>query len=443
MPGFIFSSVMVLLSAIFGRFFCGWICPLGTLIDAGGKILHRNQKMLQSDKQNKKLSSVKFYFLGVIFVFAVFGFQVAWVLDPIVMLARVISLNIIPGTTWVLEKTFMVLIQRFELYGPVYDFYRDLRGSLLGVDVHFFSNSLTTFIVFLLIILATAFMSRLWCRMLCPLGALYGLISKFAFLERQIVECKGCGHCRDDCRMGAIKEDEDYVKGECILCMDCVYSCPTRATKFSWRTGSKQMAPDVVESEKGITRSEFLFLLGGLSLFGFKQKQLPAQRPVIRPPGALKEEVFLDACVRCGNCMKVCVTNGLQPVMLESGWQGVWTPQLVPEVGYCEYNCTLCGNVCPTGAIARLDEEKKRRTKLGTAKIDRSICLAWAYNKECIVCEEHCPVADKAIKTQTSIHEGKVIHKPYVDESKCVGCGICQNKCPVRPKRAIRVLPAK
>ena len=144
------------------------------------------------------------------------------------------------------------------------------------------------------------------------------------------------------------------------------------------------------------------------------------------------------------NCMKVCITNGLQPVIFESGLEGIWTPRLVPEIGYCEYQCTLCGNVCPTGAIPSLTLEKKKRVRLGTAEIDRSICIAWAENKGCIVCEEHCPVSDKAIKLiEYRIDADKTVLRPYVDPRLCVGCGICQNKCPTRPVRAIRVSPVK
>jgi MauM/NapG family ferredoxin protein len=161
---------------------------------------------------------------------------------------------------------------------------------------------------------------------------------------------------------------------------------------------------------------------------------------VIRPPGALPEEEFIDRCIRCGNCMKVCITNGLQPVMFESGIEGVWTPQLVPEIGYCEYNCTLCGHSCPTGAIERLPLEKKRLARLGTAIVDKSICIAWAQHKDCLVCEEHCPVAEKAIKTTTG-DTGDGVLKPVVDPALCIGCGTCQSRCPVRPVRAIRVIP--
>jgi Pyruvate/2-oxoacid:ferredoxin oxidoreductase delta subunit len=139
--------------------------------------------------------------------------------------------------------------------------------------------------------------------------------------------------------------------------------------------------------------------------------------------------------------MKVCPTNGLQPVTMESGLAGIWTPQLVPEIGYCEYNCNLCGTVCPTGAIRHLPIEKKKKMRLGLARVQRNICIAWAEKKQCIVCEEHCPVPNKAIALEKEIVNGKTIYKPEVEDERCIGCGICQNKCPVRPFRAIRVYP--
>ena len=139
--------------------------------------------------------------------------------------------------------------------------------------------------------------------------------------------------------------------------------------------------------------------------------------------------------------MKICPTNGLQPAIFESGLAGIWAPHLVPEIGYCEYNCNLCGQVCPTGAIPKLSLAQKKEQRLGTAMIDKFICLPLSQNKECIVCEEHCPVPTKAIKTYEEMIAGKRIRKPYVDISLCVGCGICQNKCPTRPERAIKVSP--
>ena len=140
--------------------------------------------------------------------------------------------------------------------------------------------------------------------------------------------------------------------------------------------------------------------------------------------------------------MKVCPTNVLQPAILESGLSGVWTPKFDTNVGYCEYECNLCGRVCPTSAIKNISVERKMGTRMGLAEIDQRICLPWAKGTECIVCEEHCPVAEKAIKlVEKKGKDGRVLKLPSVEPEFCVGCAICEFKCPVGPTKAIRVKP--
>jgi MauM/NapG family ferredoxin protein len=188
-------------------------------------------------------------------------------------------------------------------------------------------------------------------------------------------------------------------------------------------------------------------ILGGTAsaaMQAFGQK--PSSGAVIRPPGSKPEPDFLDACIRCGECMKVCPTTTLQPSFLEGGIHGVFTPHLVPRIGYCEYNCTLCGQVCPSGAIAPLSVEVKRRTIIGRAHFDTKRCLPYAKGISCIVCEEHCPTPRKAILfdevEMINIKGEKVrVRQPYVKPSLCIGCGICEKKCPLESESAIRVKP--
>jgi MauM/NapG family ferredoxin protein len=447
LSGIIFSLMMVLLAFILGRFFCGWVCPLGTIIDMAG--LETKHSSL-SDSVNKRLSRPKFFLLAAVFILALFGIQTAWVFDPIVIMARFISLNLIPTVTLVLDGIFSGLIKTFNLYGPFYDFYRGLKSSLLGVQVHYFSHSLIILLFFLLIIRVSQIRKRFWCRSVCPLGAIYALVSNFSLLRRKVDKCSNCKKCKSSCRMGAIKDDLSYVKGECILCMDCIYDCPQQVTSFKFASSMDNKSKNTARgSANGITRRNFLVLsfVSLSSLFGFAKPEERNKRAlssrVIRPPAALKEDEFLDRCIRCGNCMKVCITNGLQPVLFQSGFSGIWTPQLVPEIGYCEYHCTLCGNVCPTGAIPRLSLKEKQKVRLGLAKIDRSICLPWKDKKECIVCEEHCPIPNKAIKLKRVEIDGKIILRPYMNLDLCTGCGICQTKCPTRPNRAIKIYPVR
>lgn len=427
----LFSLAMLGATLIIGRFFCGWICPLGTIIDiCGAKAKNRETGIFRN---------IKYFILGIIVIFAFIGIQIVWVFDPLVITARFFSLNFIPSFTLALDKSLIFLIKSFNFYAPLYDFYRMLKLSILGTKIFYFPHSLITLSFFVAICGSVFITKRFWCRAICPLGAVYSLAAKFSLLSRRVDKCTNCMKCKVDCRMSAINKDMSYKKGECILCMDCVYDCPIHATRFSWPTAK---ADEAISDKSAISRKNFLFLIASSFLLsGFMWKEGPSDKKLIRPPGVKNEREFLNKCIRCGNCMKICPTNGLQPAIFESGLAGIWAPHLVPEIGYCEYNCNLCGTVCPTGAIPRLSLAQKQAEKLGTAIIDKKICLPWSQNKECIVCEEHCPVANKAIKAYEEIVDGKKLHKPYVDISLCVGCGICQNKCPTRPERAIKVSP--
>ncbi|MFN3396742.1 MAG: 4Fe-4S dicluster domain-containing protein [Thermodesulfovibrionales bacterium] len=165
---------------------------------------------------------------------------------------------------------------------------------------------------------------------------------------------------------------------------------------------------------------------------------------LIRPPGSIEEREFLKRCVKCGECMKVCITNGLQPTLLEAGLEGIWSPVLIPKIGYCEYRCTLCGQVCPTGAIKRLTLKEKERIKIGLAMIDKGRCLPYAHGRPCIVCEEVCPTPKKAIWFESVTVKDRngrdlTLQQPRVDLELCIGCGICEAKCPVIDRPAIYV----
>ena len=445
--GTLVSISLVVLAVILGRFFCGWICPLGTMIDCAGSL---GKARRENDRLNNKIHPIKLYVLAVVFVFALFGRQETWLLDPIVLTGRFVSLAMIPFVTSNITFILEFLVRTFGSQGVIGNLYHSLESSVLGVKVAYFAHSWLISAVFAATLAAAFFMKRLWCRALCPLGALYSLAARFAILRRVVEKAHSGTKGKAPCRMGAIRDDSSYKKSECILCMDCVYSYPPRLTRFSWPMPSIK---EPSNEGRGISRKKFLLLLlTPLLLAGFKfdeQKEVKLKSPekdpelkgIIRPPAALKEGDFLNRCVRCGNCMKVCPTNGLQPLAPAAGYAAMWTPELVPETGYCEYKCTLCGETCPTGAIKRVTQAEKLSVKLGTAKIDKRICIAWADNKECIVCEEHCPVYEKAIKLKEEVVGGVRIFRPSIVEDLCVGCGICQNKCPTRPVRAVRVSP--
>jgi ferredoxin len=169
---------------------------------------------------------------------------------------------------------------------------------------------------------------------------------------------------------------------------------------------------------------------------------------LLRPPGVRNEDDFLKRCVRCGECMKVCLKNALYPAAYQAGLEGIYTPLVIPRLGYCEYNCTLCGQVCPTGAIPSLTVGAKRREVIGKAVFDKNQCLPFARRLDCIVCEEHCPIPEKAIRSrdmQVTGLDGRIrtVKEPYVVEEICNGCGICEKVCPLETKAGIEVFAVK
>ena len=186
-------------------------------------------------------------------------------------------------------------------------------------------------------------------------------------------------------------------------------------------------------------------LTGGMLLRTHPQAGKRSFNPaLVRPPGSVEEEEFLAKCIRCGECMKVCPTNGLHPASFEGGIEGIWTPVFQMRMGYCEYECTLCTQVCPTDAIRELTVEEKQKTKVGLAFFDKNRCLPYALGRSCIVCEEHCPTPTKAIwfeEVEVTDRDGNrtTVKQPHVDPELCIGCGICVNKCPVEDEPAIYV----
>ncbi len=435
------ALIVVALTLLIGRFFCGWFCPLGSTLDFFSATIFRKSKT--EGRVPQSWSRAKYLILIFLAVTSAFTLQFVFMFDPISIMIRSFTAGVYPAVNLAINTLFAVL------YGTPADIvsepvYAILKDHFLAFEQPHFVMSALIGLLFVGIVAMEHFQKRFWCRNLCPLGALLGLIGRFGLVRRRVSEpdCISCGLCEERCRMGAISGD--YVgtnRSECIGCMDCRALCPEKAITFSGSVPSRLEGLD-------LTRRGMLYSLGlgvvAVPMFGVEGHKKSPDPRLIRPPGALAEDNFLGRCTRCGECMRVCIANGLQPSMLEGGFAGLWSPVLVARIGYCEYNCTLCGQVCPTGAIKRLSLDEKKKTKLGLAEVDRSHCLPWKGDSDCIVCEEHCPTADKAIKLReervvTMSGEVRTFKRPYVDEKLCVGCGICETKCPMTDRSAIIV----
>ncbi len=437
------ALVVAGLTVLLGRFFCGWACPLGAVLDAVDATVFR--RLRRANAVPPSWRRVKFLVLLFLAASSVFTLQWIFLFDPISILIRSFTVSVYPALNMILHKAFGALY-RLDLEPVtrasegVYGF---LKAHFLAFEQPVFRSAAAVGVLFFAILAAEYYQKRFWCRNLCPLGAFLALLGRFGLFRRRVAEdgCTRCGICEKECRMGAIKDNVATDPGECIECLDCQAICPDEVVRFSGKEGRRAIAIDL--SRRGVLTAA---TLGAASFFIFRSEAHgKAPYPgLIRPPGALSEEEFLARCTRCGECMRVCIANGLQPTWFEAGLEGMWSPILVSRIGYCEYNCTLCGQVCPTGAIRRLSLTEKKKVKLGLAEIDRSHCLPWKGQSDCIVCEEHCPTGSKAIllkdeKVMTVSGEFRVFKMPYVDENLCVGCGICETKCPLPDRGAVFV----
>ena len=446
LTGLLYAIFTLIMTFIFGRVFCGWFCPLGAMQDLWAYVPGLFKRKY-SEKKPSKSVVIKYIILAIVSVLAVFGMQAAWVIDPIAIFVRAFSLNIFPFMNKAVDSSFIYILRSSDIFTPLEKLYYYFKDNIIALNNPVFPHSLAVFILLVLVLALASYKRRFWCRYICPLGAMLAVVSRYSLLGRHTGTCKGsCALCRARCRMNAIRSDNSYIKQECVLCMDCTQRCPGGYSKFTFHK-NKRHAHEAL-NDKGISRAQFLAYLAGAiafisgtgsRLFGGASSSNPM---VIRPPASLPEEKFVERCIRCGNCMKVCPTNVLQPALLESGLSGIWTPKFDTRIGYCEYKCNLCTQVCPTSAINKITADEKMQTRMGLAEIDQRLCLPWAKGTECIVCEEHCPIAEKAIKlVETKGRNGIILKLPSVDPDLCVGCAICEFKCPVGPNKAITVKP--
>lgn len=468
--GLLWSVGLVALTVVFGRVFCGWICPFGTLHHFFAWIFPsryvKGKDRIQQNRTHAVRQRVKYYILYASLAAAVAGSAIGGLLDPICIAVRSIGLGVLPVMQYANSVTGELAgASNLRSVQGASDALSDVLAAHVYQSKQFYFHE-TWFIGILLfgVLFMNRFIPRFWCRVLCPLGALLGVFSRFALfgMEKDHAKCTDCDLCVVHCQgadspQGGVKWRQD----ECHVCLNCETACPEDVIKFRFLPGmrSRLGAPDTGR------RTALASAAAGLAFIPVARASAGAidanySDRVIRPPGSVEEHEFLERCIRCAECMKVCPNNALHPAFFEAGLEGLWTPILIPRVGYCEHSCVLCGDVCPTGAIQKITEEQKmgvgqKPISIGTAFYDRGRCLPWAMSTPCIVCEEFCPTSPKAIwveeidlpkREPETKEEGKEppmttvhVQRPWVDPNLCIGCGACEKVCPVQDDPAVYV----
>jgi MauM/NapG family ferredoxin protein len=426
--GMMWSLVILIPTLFLGRFFCGWICPMGSLNHFLSSIRSesRRRKSLIATNRYKKWQMTKYFLLIAGLLAAVFQSSLVGWIDPFSLLVRSAGLSFLPAAA---SKKYYVV------YQPHY-----WLGMALGLTM-------------LALLAMNLRVTRFWCRALCPLGALLGMASRWSILglHKNVATCNQCGRCLIGCQGG---DDPiggaPWRKAECHLCLNCVAACPHGSLQFGFFRKDQEIAGTSLTRRKAlaavVTGLAAVPLLRATTALGKSHNN-----GLIRPPGAMDETDFLSRCIRCGECLRVCPNHALQPTFTEAGLEGLWTPVVTPKIGYCEPRCVLCSEVCPTGAIKTLTAPQKgwvaesgdpsTPVRVGTAVYDRNLCLPWAKATDCTVCVEWCPVQPKAIYVKDAKVDGKsrTLKLPYVDTGRCVGCGACEYSCPLQGHPGVNV----
>jgi ferredoxin len=307
---------------------------------------------------------------------------------------------------------------------------------------------LYTLAFFAFIVYLSAQHGRLFCNMLCPAGALLGLLSKLSLYRITIIEerCTDCGFCEMVCKANCIDSEAKKIDYHaCVGCFNCIDSCPTVGMTFEGFWKKKSEAKPVPADAP---RRAFLgaIVTAGSSMLVPRRNAEVGGEPKppsfdqsrwmpVAPPGSRGTDRFSNLCTACHLCISVCPTQVLSPSLFEYGITGVLQPKMNYAGNYCNYECVLCSQVCPSGAILPLDVAAKKEIQIGKASFVKDDCIVITKKKDCGACSEHCPT--KAVKMVP--HEEKLL-LPELNNDICVGCGACEHACPTTPRRAIYVV---
>ena len=419
------AGIILAICFIVPRGFCGYLCPLGTTIDLFDWLIGKRVNRFRVEGDGWWVH-IKYYLLAGTLVAASMGVLVSGFVSAIPVITRAALFVGEPLQSGLMRGWHLTPTPDLEQYLSVF--------------------------LFLMVLCLGFFRERFWCKYVCPSGAVFSISNLLRWTDRKVEDtCIHCNKCVEVCPFDAIKPDFTTRGTDCTHCQTCAGVCPTHAIKFVERGNLVQLkvANDPPTHETSLGRRGFLSLAGGgaaASLGGvgvaLATKTLGGQSlpflPV-RPPGSVPEDSFLDLCIRCGECFKVCPNNVLQAEGFEQGLAGLWTPKVEADWAGCESSCNACGQVCPTGAIRALPMEEKRFARMGLAIVNETTCLPHAGTGDCDLCVKECQAAGydaieylqvgTEVDNQGAPVPGSGYLAPVVLEDRCVGCGLCQTRC--------------
>lgn len=414
-------SVLILLTLLFGRVYCSILCPLGILQDMAGRLgrIGKKKKLRYTPSKEKKVR------------------YIVWVAFVVCLIAGLNYLTVLLDPYGLFGKMLSTAGARFV-------------GTLVPV---------TAIAAFVIIAVLAWRNGRTWCNTICPVGTTLGFFSRFSIF-RPVIDapaCKSCHVCEKKCKASCIdiaSKKIDYSR--CVDCFDCLDSCKFGALKYRFaykaappaeaKTGNAAQSVGTDAGRRAFLTSTALIagaatlgaqkkkVDGGLAVIA--DKKVPQRTIPLTPFGSESVKDFYKKCVACQLCVSACPNNVLRP---SSDLTRLMQPEMSYERGYCRPECTECSNVCPAGAILPLTPEEKTVFHIGTASVDRRLCVASAEEINCGNCARHCPVGAIQMVENKQGEAEDAPRIPVVDEARCIGCGACENLCPSRPFSAIKV----
>lgn len=428
-PDVLFAAgliVIILMTLIFGRVYCSFICPLGTLQDLLIRGLRRMDRRA-SYSFSKPLNALR-YTLPALTAGAVFigSLSLVSLLDPYSLTGRIFAYFLQPVLTWI----YNVGILAFKPF-DIYLYPKQMAFIPLSL------LALTTCFVLMIVILCRKH-GRLYCNTICPVGAFLGLLSRFSFFQFTLNEksCSECVRCENICKAECIDPQTVSIDmSRCVGCFNCLAACPGGA--ISYRPRQQRSRRGVWSpARRGFVIGSVAAAVAVFLAFNPRLRELlaaPARQTdlPVTPPGSVSVARFTNACTSCSLCVSICPTRVLTPSFTDFGISGLLQPRLNYENSYCDYECNACGKACPTGAILEMPLEEKKLTQIGEAELVKDICVVFVNHENCGACGEVCPT--HAIR----FTERENILYPEIDSQYCIGCGACQLACPTSPRSII------
>ena len=431
--------VVLVFTLLFGRIYCSVICPFGILQDAISRLSGGKRRKYAFTKAHTKLRHAIFSLTALLFL-AGSGLMLN-LLDPFSNFGRILSNLVRPLVLAVNNLT----VPLFEQMGS-HVLYRVQWANIAPMSLG----------VALAMLVVAGWLSarhgRLYCNTLCPVGTLLGLLSQVAPFRIRFDShaCRECGRCEQACKASCIDFKAQTVDASrCVGCYNCLTTCPDNALHLS---SVSKTAPQTTGKDTG--RRKFLIGLAAGSLGmtaatanaapppDFKQSRpttIPEKRTnPVSPPGSRSIKHFTSRCTACHLCVSACPSRVLAPSFLDYGLSSMMQPQMSFDSAHCNFDCTVCSNICPSGAILPLSKEQKQQTQVGVAHFIKENCVVYTDNTNCGACSEHCPTKAVHMVPYLNASDRKLVI-PEVNEKICVGCGGCEHACPTRPFKAIYV----